>query len=489
MTKRKKHMGLAAAILLWFLFMGPGFAVTENPDRIELEKRIDVVAKEYGIPSVILKSIVRVESNYQHYKEDGSPNINYNRNGTHDIGLMQINSSSGYDNERLKVDIDYNIHAGVEMIIRKWNTDYTPQIGNGDMTVLENWYFAIWAYNGWSWQNNPNSGLKWKAYQDLVYYYAQKEFGQAITPIQASLLPQEKVKIGPFYGVPEDDAYFETPTPFHKDDQIAFELVQKNPYVVGDLVMVVAGKPLNIRQSPNGTVVSQASYGERMIVDSAAVKQGGYTWYRVRDISGLREGWLAGEYVRFLVKNGNIGDVIDTDEVYQESILQLVKAGAIESLDGYDPDEKITREEFAVMIAKWLKLDPVDELPEPYVDRSMINPEYYPYLNAVVEVGMINGYPDHTFMPNRTITRQEASSVAMKYYTEYRGMSLAVKNRDLVLAGFADQDRVDGWAKDSVVAAFQLKMLQESAIGIRPLASLTKAEAAYMISKMPVLNH
>ncbi len=488
MAKRKKYMGLATAILFWFLLAGPGFAVIENPDRIELEKRIDTVAKEYGIPSVLLKSIVRVESNYQHYKKDGSPNINYNRNGTHDIGLMQINSSSGYDNERLKVDIDYNIHAGVEMIIRKWNTEFTPQIGNGDMTVLENWYFAIWAYNGWSWQNNPNSGLKSRAYQELVYYYAQKEFGQAITSIPVNLLPQEKVKVGPFYGVPENDAYFATPAPFHKDDQIAFELVQKDPYVAGDLVMVVAGKPLNIRQTPNGTVVSQASYGERMIVDSAPVKQGSYTWYRVRDISGLREGWLAGEYVRFLVKNGNIGDVIDTDEVYQESILQLVKAGAIESLNGYDPDAKITREEFAVMIAKWLNFDPIDELPEPYVDRSTINPEYYLYLNAVVEVGMINGYPDHTFMPNRTITRQEASSVAMKYYTEYRGMSLAVKNRDLVLAGFADQDRVDGWAKDSVVAAFQLKMLQESAIGIRPLASLTKAEAAYMITKMPVLN-
>ena len=165
----------------------------------------------------------------------------------------------------------------------------------------------------------------------------------------------------------------------------------------------------------------------------------------------------------------------------------MVKAGAIESLDGYDPDEKITREEFALMIAKWLQLDPVADLPEPYVDRSMINPAYYPYVNAVVDAGMINGYPDRTFMPNRTITRQEAASVAMKYYTEYRGMSMAVKNQDLVLAGFLDRERVDEWAKDCVVAAYQLKMLQESAIGIRPLASLTKAEAAYLIFKMPVL--
>ena len=99
MAKQKKFIGVAVAILLWVMIALPGFAAVENPDRIELEKRIDIVAKEYGIPSVILKSIVRVESNYQHYKEDGSPNINYNSNGTHDIGLMMINSNSGYDNE------------------------------------------------------------------------------------------------------------------------------------------------------------------------------------------------------------------------------------------------------------------------------------------------------------------------------------------------------------------------------------------------------
>ena len=308
MTKKGKvWIGLICA-MVWLVTIMPGFA-TENPDRIELEKRIEIVAKEYGIPAVIVKSIARVESNYQHYREDGSPNINYNKNGTHDIGLMQINSSSGYDNERLKTDIDYNIHAGVEMIIRKWNTDYTPQIGDGDMTVLENWYFAIWAYNGWSWQNNPNSGIKSKAYQDLVYYYAAKEFGQTITPIAPNMLPQEKVKVGPFYGVPEKNAYFETPSPSHKDDQIAFELVQKDVYGLGELVMVVAGKPLNIRSTPNGKVVAQANYGERMIIDSAPVKRAGYTWYKVRDISGLRHGWLAGEYVRFLVKNGNIDQV------------------------------------------------------------------------------------------------------------------------------------------------------------------------------------
>lgn len=47
----------------------------------------DEAAKEYNIPKQLLVAIARVESNLK-------PNaINYNKNGTFDYGVMQINSS------------------------------------------------------------------------------------------------------------------------------------------------------------------------------------------------------------------------------------------------------------------------------------------------------------------------------------------------------------------------------------------------------------
>lgn len=52
---------------------------------------------------------------------------------------------------QLKVALDYqdNIAAGLQILEEKWNQLYTAGIiaNNGDPQYLENWYFAIWAYN------------------------------------------------------------------------------------------------------------------------------------------------------------------------------------------------------------------------------------------------------------------------------------------------------------------------------------------------------
>jgi hypothetical protein len=56
---------------------------------------------------------------------------------------------------RIASEYRFNIAYGRHILEQKWGS--TPRIGNGDPTVLENWYFAIWAYNGWGWVNNPNN--------------------------------------------------------------------------------------------------------------------------------------------------------------------------------------------------------------------------------------------------------------------------------------------------------------------------------------------
>ena len=48
-------------------------------------------------------------------------------------------------------------------------------VGNMDPNILENWYFALWAYNGWSQSNNPVSPYAKKyTYQQLVYDVIEK---------------------------------------------------------------------------------------------------------------------------------------------------------------------------------------------------------------------------------------------------------------------------------------------------------------------------
>ncbi len=60
--------------------------VVEHPDLIELKKMIDKIAISNGVPPKLVKSIIQQESEWD------IDNVSRNRNGTRDMGLMQLNS-------------------------------------------------------------------------------------------------------------------------------------------------------------------------------------------------------------------------------------------------------------------------------------------------------------------------------------------------------------------------------------------------------------
>lgn len=123
-----------------------------NPTLEEINDMLEKVAKEEEIPSSILKAIAYQESSWRQFDSQGQPLLST----TGAIGIMQI--SPKYESPenivKLKTDIEFNIRRGAELLNEKWS--FTPKIGDGDRNKLENWYFAIWAYNCWDGRNNPN---------------------------------------------------------------------------------------------------------------------------------------------------------------------------------------------------------------------------------------------------------------------------------------------------------------------------------------------
>jgi hypothetical protein len=115
------------------------------------------------VPATLLKAIGWVESGWRQFAADGrplvSPDFGY--------GVMQVTSGmpGAFGNvagsiapataSKIASEFRFNIAYGRYILQQKWET--TPRIGDGDPSVLENWYFAIWAYNGWGWVNNPNN--------------------------------------------------------------------------------------------------------------------------------------------------------------------------------------------------------------------------------------------------------------------------------------------------------------------------------------------
>jgi hypothetical protein len=51
----------------------------------------------------------------------------------------------------------FNIAEGMRILASKWNQapEFRPIAGNGDPAALEDWYFAIWSYNGFAFSNHP----------------------------------------------------------------------------------------------------------------------------------------------------------------------------------------------------------------------------------------------------------------------------------------------------------------------------------------------
>lgn len=53
----------------------------------------------------------------------------------------------------------FNIARGALILAQKWNLapEFNPIVGERDPRVVENWYFAIWSYNGFAFVNHPRN--------------------------------------------------------------------------------------------------------------------------------------------------------------------------------------------------------------------------------------------------------------------------------------------------------------------------------------------
>lgn len=120
------------------------------------------------IPPVLLKSIAWIESGWAQGAYE--PFVNYGEVGpvltSHDCGYGIMQVTSGMQNLTGVPNVDqamvgghyaFNIARGAHILADKWNQapEFRPTVGNRDPAITENWYFALWGYNGWAFKNHP----------------------------------------------------------------------------------------------------------------------------------------------------------------------------------------------------------------------------------------------------------------------------------------------------------------------------------------------
>lgn len=443
-----------------------------NPSREELEKKIEEVARRRGIPSVILKSIARVESVFKQYNSDGS--VYTGRNGS--IGLMQINNRYGwFDTNKLKYDIEYNIEAGADVLLMKWDmaNSQLPKIGDMNPNILEHWYFALWAYNGWAESNNPNmipykyrTWTKNHTYQQLIYMVAEKEYGQKITPIDPNLLPEK--------GLPSKDMHFETPQDYHYGDIVM--------YYKGDNVKVDTNN-LTLRNEPAGETIGSFNRGIELEILEEPVLRKGYFWYKVKEIQGDRTGWVARNWIVKIVRSEENSDkedspsLVDVNDSEAKDYINMLHQWGIITGDKqgrFYPDRLVTREEMAVFFARALGLkDSKYELQ--FDDVKTISPWAAEYIKAISEAGIVGGFEDNTFRPNRYVTRQEVAVIIARILNE---------DMDKEILNFDDSGEISPWAREAVGLVCYKGLMEIKDGSFKPKEYMTRGDIAKVVYKL-----
>ena len=97
---------------------------------------------------------------------------------------------------------------------------------------------------------------------------------------------------------------------------------------------------------------------------------------------------------------------------HYDNILKLYSQGAISGFADktFRPNQNVTRGQAAKMLATVLKLD-LKNVEDPYFKDVPKSNEYYKYVAALQNAGIMSGYASGSFMPNEVITRGQLAKI------------------------------------------------------------------------------
>ena len=145
----------------------------------------------------------------------------------------------------------------------------------------------------------------------------------------------------------------------------------------------------------------------------------------------------------------------------------------------YDPDSRITRAEFAVMLCRWLKLDTAaygNELR--FADEDDIPSWACDSVRAAAALGLIYGALEKDglyFMPQQPLTRAQAAVILGRTMPGGRMMA------DL---SWPDAGDIPLWARGYVSELAFMGVMTGNGVTFEPNAPLTRAQAAKLLSEL-----
>ncbi|TXK80639.1 S-layer homology domain-containing protein [Paenibacillus sp. N3.4] len=149
--------------------------------------------------------------------------------------------------------------------------------------------------------------------------------------------------------------------------------------------------------------------------------------------------------------------------------------------DQFQPDQAVTRAEFAALIARTIGLKPVTSSTNPFRDLSS-GDWFEGQVYAAANAGIVTGYNDQTFRPNQQITRQE---MAVMIFRAMKAAGYNESNTAGQSAVFSDENLFGDWAKEAISIMANLKIVEGIAPGKYDAAgTATRAQSTVVLSRM-----
>jgi len=161
---------------------------------------------------------------------------------------------------------------------------------------------------------------------------------------------------------------------------------------------------------------------------------------------------------------------------------RLVANGTSDTV--YEPQRAITRAEFTAMMVRALGIVNYDERSVSFSDVPA-HVWYEREMEVAIENGLIAGYPDDTFRPNNSITRQEAMTIVSRAMKITKLVSTRSEEQYLeLLQSFTDSKSIAKWAEKDVKMNLSAGIIVGRNERLAPNENITRAEAAAAVRRL-----
>ena len=147
----------------------------------------------------------------------------------------------------------------------------------------------------------------------------------------------------------------------------------------------------------------------------------------------------------------------------------------------FRPNATLTRADFVTLLSRMSGEDLSDFTTSSFPDVK--DTAYYAKsVSWAANAGILSGFPDGTFRPTENVTREQMAHI-MRLYLVHKGLDVSEIDPEIDSV-ISDLDSIGSWARDDVRFCYAAHLLQGRGNAFVPAGTATRAEAATVLLRL-----